>query len=214
MLPAAAVGGLIGYFIASASQAGPSWMTIALLMPSAAIIEHALTQPVQYEVVSVVEVDATPSEVWDTVIAFPKIDTPPDWLFRLGVAWPVSARIEGQGVGAVRYCQFSTGDFVEPITTWQPPNHLAFSVEEQPCPLTELSPYENIHPPHLDGFMRSHQGEFRLIELPGGRTRLEGHTWYSVDMYPQMYWKIWTDSIIHSIHHRVLGHIKNVVEAE
>jgi hypothetical protein len=78
--------------------------------------------------------------------------------------------------------------------------------------LTELSPYEEIHPPHLDGFLRSHQGEFRLIELPGGRTRLEGHTWYSVDMYPQIYWKIWTDSIIHSIHYRVLDHIRDVVE--
>ncbi len=212
MLPAAAIGGVIGYFIACSTQVGPSWMTIALLMPSAALVEHALTRPVTYEVVSVVEVDALPSEVWDTVVAFPDIDTPPSWMFRLGVAYPVRARIEGRGAGATRYCEFSTGDFVEPITIWDPPHHLAFSVEDQPCPLTELSPYEEIHPPHLDGFLRSHQGEFRLIELPGGRTRLEGHTWYSVDMYPQIYWKIWTDSIIHSIHYRVLDHIRDVVE--
>ncbi len=214
MVPAAAVGGLIGYLIASATAAGPAWMTIVLLCPSAALVEHALTQPIQYEVVSVVEVAASPSEVWDTVIAFPEIDAPPGWLFRLGVAYPVRARIDGQGVGATRYCEFSTGDFVEPITTWQQPSRLAFAVQEQPCPLTELSPYGNIHPPHLDGFMRSYKGEFRLIELPDGRTRLEGHTWYSVDMYPQMYWKIWTDSIIHSIHHRVLEHIREVVEAK
>jgi len=39
-------------------------------------------------------------------------------LFRLGFASPQYARIEGTGVGAIRYCVFSTGPFVEPITAW------------------------------------------------------------------------------------------------
>ena len=213
MIPAAAVGGLVGHLIAvSTSAKGPSWMVILLLMPSSATIEHALTQPCLFEVVSVVEVNAPAEEVWEQVVAFPEIDSSPGIMFQLGVAYPIRARIEGTGVGAVRYCEFSTGDFVEPITVWDQPHHLAFSVEDQPCPLTELSPYEAIHPPHLDGFLKSHQGEFRLIELPGGRTKLEGHTWYSVDMYPQLYWKVWTDSVIHAIHHRVLDHIRQVSE--
>ena len=214
MLPAAALGGLVGHLIAvSTSAKGPSWMILVMLMPSSAVIEHALTQPSLFEVVSVVEVDAPVEEVWQQVVAFPEITSPPGTMFWLGVAYPVRARIEGTGVGAVRYCEFSTGDFVEPITVWDQPHHLAFSVEDQPCPLTELSPYEAIHPPHLDGFLRSHQGEFRLTKLPNGRTRLEGHTWYSVDMYPQLYWKVWTDSIIHAIHHRVLDHIRIVSES-
>jgi hypothetical protein len=214
MLPAAAIGGIFGFIIAKSTLTGPPWMTIALILPSAAVVEFYLTQPVQYEVVSVVQVDASPDEVWERVIAFPEITAQPDLLSRLGVAYPVRARIEGRGVGAVRYCEFSTGDFVEPITVWDPPNRLAFDVEDQPCPLTELSPWEDIHPPHLDGFMRSHRGEFRLTELPNGKTRLAGHTVYSVDMYPQLYWKLWTDSIIHSIHHRVLEHIADVVKCE
>lgn len=214
MVPAAAVGGVIGYLIAQANKSEPSWMTLMLVLPSAAGAEHFITQPVEYQVTSVVEIDATREEVWDTVVAFPEITAPPDLLSRMGVAYPVRARIEGRGVGAVRYCEFSTGPFVEPITVWDQPSHLAFDVVDQPCPLTELSPWEDIHPPHLDGFMQSHHGEFRLIELPEGRTRLEGRTWYSVDMYPQLYWRMWTDSIIHSIHHRVLNHIAEVVESD
>ena len=214
MVPAGAVGGIVGYLIAQSTKSEPSWMTLVLVLPSAACAEHFLTQPVEYQVTSVVEIDATREEVWDTVVAFPEITTPPDLLSRMGVAYPVRARIEGEGIGAVRYCEFSTGPFVEPITVWDKPSHLAFDVVDQPCPLTELSPWESIHPPHLDGFMQSHHGEFRLIELPEGRTRLEGRTWYSVDMYPQLYWRIWTDSIIHSIHHRVLDHIGEVVESE
>lgn len=214
MMPAAAIGGWIGYLIACSRSEGPTWTTVVLMLPSDALVEHAITQPMMYEVVSSVEIDATPAEVWPTVVAFPPIEHSPGWLFQLGVAYPVKARIDGHGDEAVRYCEFSTGDFVESIRVWDKPNRLAFDVESQPCPLTELSPYANIHPPHLNGFLRSHRGEFQLIALPGGRTRLQGHTWYSVDMYPQSYWKLWTDSIIHAIHHRVLDHIADVVEAQ
>jgi hypothetical protein len=45
---------------------------------------------------------------------------PPVWIYGLGVAYPLRARIEGEGVGAVRHCEFTTGAFVEPITAWEP----------------------------------------------------------------------------------------------
>jgi hypothetical protein len=117
-------------------------------------------------------------------------------------------------VGATRYCIFSTGTFVEPITVWDRPRRLAFDVTDQPHTMKELSPYRNVHAPHLlNGTLRSRRGEFRLIELPGGRTRLEGRTWYEFGMYPQPYWTVWSDSIIHAIHLRVLDHIRTLSEA-
>ena len=122
------------------------------------------------------------------------------------------ARIEGEGVGAVRYCEFSTGPFVEPITAWEPPNRLAFDVISQPEPMTEMSPYQQVNAPHLlDGFI-SRRGEFRIIELPGNRTRLEGSTWYTMDMAPVWYWTIYSDALLHRIHTRVLKHIKKQSE--
>src|SRR6185436_19561820 len=111
------------------------------------------------------------------------------WFFRQGIAYPVRARIDGRGVGAVRHCEFSTGAFVEPITAWEEPSRLAFDVTSQPPPMTEWSPYQDLHPPHLDSTIRSRRGEFRLIALPGGRTRLEGRTWYTLSLYPQLYWR-------------------------
>jgi hypothetical protein len=62
---------------------------------------------------------------------------PPSWIFRLGVAYPLRARISGEGAGAIRRCEFSTGAFVVPITTWSPPNRLAFDVTSQPLSMTE-----------------------------------------------------------------------------
>jgi hypothetical protein len=102
---------------------------------------------------------------------------------------------------------FSTGAFVEPITRWEPGRRLSFDVTEQPRPLQEWSPYANVAPPHLDGYFRSRRGEFRLVALPDGRTRLEGSTWYEMRLQPAAYWILFGDAFISRIHHRVLGHI-------
>jgi len=58
------------------------------------------------------------------------------------------------------------------------------------------------------------RGQFRLMPLPGGRTRLEGTTWYHHNLYPAFYWRLWSDAIIHQIHTRVLKHIRSEAESE
>ena len=78
--------------------------------------------------------------------------------------------------------------------------------------MSELTPYTEIHPPHLEGFLVSRQGQFLLTPLAGGRTLLEGTTWYQHNMWPAGYWKMWSDVIIHRIHGRVLKHIKRLAE--
>src|SRR5436190_5329275 len=71
-----------------------------------------------HKVVTTIRVDAPIEKVWQNIIEFPEIGNPPDGLLSLGFAYPVSARIDGTGEGAVRYCNFNTGAFVEPITAW------------------------------------------------------------------------------------------------
>ena len=166
------------------------------------------------EVTTSVVVDAPPSVVWRHVIAFRTLPAPRERLFALGVAYPIGASIAGTGVGAVRRCRFSTGDFVEPITVWDPLRRLAFSVARQPAPMEELSPYAHVHAPHLDGFLRSERGEFRLTQLPGHRTLLVGTTWYRNRMWPAPYWRVWSHGIIHRIHQRVLEHVRAEAEAD
>lgn len=185
---------------------------VVLALPFLAGAEAMHTPTVVYEVASAVDIDAPPHKVWDHVVNFTELDAPPAWVQKLGIAYPMRATLDGEGVGAVRYCEFSTGPFVEPITLWQPGVRLAFDVQSQPPALRELSPYRNMHPPHLDGYFRSVRGEFRFVELPGGRTRLEGSTWYELDLAPSSYWTLMADFIIHRIHLKVLRHVK--VEAE
>jgi hypothetical protein len=159
-----------------------------------------------------VEIDAPPDVVWQHTIGFSELPPPPEWFFRLGVAYPMRAKIEGDGVGAVRRCEFSTGAFVEPITVWEPGEKLAFDVVAQPPSMTELSPYKHVNAPHLEGYMVSRRGEFRLVALPNGRTRLEGSTFYTLALFPESYWAVWGEQLLHPIHRRVLDHIRNLSE--
>ena len=114
----------------------------------------------------------------------------------------------------MRNCEFTTGSFLEPITQWEEPSLLAFDVISQPAPLREWSPYSQVYAPHLKGFFRTTHGEFRLVPLPNGGTRLEGRTWYSLRMAPAAYWTPLADAILHRIHHRVLRHIAALAEGE
>jgi uncharacterized membrane protein YhaH (DUF805 family) len=208
----AALGRAIALF---GRRAIPPVVSAMLLLPLSLAVEPSrLTGRVLHEVRSSVVIGAPPERVWSHVIAFKPISEAPDLVFRLGIADPRYARIDGVGVGAIRYCVFSTGEFVEPITEWETARRLGFSVVSSPAPLRELSLYQNVSPPHLRNYLRPRRGEFRLVALPGGRTRLEGSTWYEIEMAPEGYWQLWTDFLIHQIHDRVLNHIKHEVEAD
>ena len=176
-------------------------------------MEHvAAPAPPVYVVRTAIDIQASPAKVWKQVVSFSEIPPPTEWMFRAGIAYPMRARIQGNGVGAERQCVFSTGAFVEPIEVWDEPRKLKFSVTSNPAPMEEWTPYSHIEPPHLHGFLVSNGGQFLLTPLPNGGTRLEGTTWYRHSLWPAAYWRLWSDAIIHKIHLRVLKHIREEVE--
>jgi uncharacterized membrane protein YhaH (DUF805 family) len=214
----AALGGSLGYVIQAhhwRAQTPAMFSILILLVPASFGVEHAAAlRPPMYEVRTAIGVNAPPDKVWNQVVAFAEIPPPKELLFRAGIAYPIRAEITGHGVGAVRNCIFSTGPFVEPIEVWDEPRLLRFGVTANPAPLNELTPYGHIDAPHLHGYFISEKGQFSLTALPGGRTRLEGTTWYHDAMRPAGYWHLWSDYIIHRIHTRVLEHIRSEAEKE
>jgi uncharacterized membrane protein YhaH (DUF805 family) len=212
-------GAIIGYAV----QRTLRWKTDPFHLFCLAVLFAPLTMGLEsglppalplLEVKSAVVINAPPEKVWHNVISFSELPPPREMIFKLGVAYPVRAEIHGQGVGAVRHCNFSTGPFVEPVEVWDEPRLLKFSVTQNPEPMQEWTPYHNVHPAHLDGYLQSCGGQFRLIPLEGNRTLLEGTTWYYHHMWPVNYWQLWSDYIIHTIHLRVLNHVKQLSEAK
>ncbi|PWN08024.1 DUF805 domain-containing protein [Rhodohalobacter mucosus] len=182
-------------------------LPILILFPAFLAFDSISPQSSTFSVTTSVEISADINKVWDNVIEFNEIEQDPEWFFKLGIAYPVRATIEGQGVGAIRYCEFSTGPFVEPITVWNEPVHLAFDVIEQPASLQELSFYDNVNAPHIHDFFRSTNGEFRLTSVDNNKTLLEGTTWYKMEIYPHFYWRPISEWLVGKIHERVLKQI-------
>lgn len=212
-LPMACLGALLGRQLARSLPARPrDGLALALAAPVLLLVDRWSGPAPEIEVASAVEIDAPPEAVWPHVVGFADLPRPRHWLFATGIAYPVRAAIVGEGVGAVRRCEFSTGAFVEPITRWEPPRVLSFDVRSQPEPMEEWSFYRRVHPPHLSGTFRARRGEFRLVELGGGRTRLEGSTWYELELAPLAYWRLLADGIVHRIHRRVLEHVRALAE--
>ena len=211
--PLSGIGSVIGKLVA-VSNLRPSVINedrgmygVMVLLPFCLVLDCLDSERPLHRVTTTVDIAAPPAIVWNQVIEFPEIEAPLAWHFRLGIAAPIRARIDGHGVGATRHCEFTTGAFVEPIHTWNPPNVLGFDVLKQPDPMHEWTPFSSLHPPHLeDGFV-SRRGEFRLESLPDGGTRLHGTTWYDINVRPRLYWMFLADQTIHSIHRRVLNHI-------
>lgn len=186
--------------------------TVFLMLPIAGLSWDVNAKPQLYEVRSEITIAASAEKVWKNVVSFSSLPEPKEWYFHTGVAYPLRARIEGTGIGAVRYCEFTTGAFVEPIEVWHEPRLLKFRVTETPAPLNEWTLYGRLEAKHLHGYLVSKQGQFELTPLPDGHTRLAGTTWYQHGLWPSEYWRWWSDAIIHRIHLRVLNHVKQLSE--
>ncbi len=210
--PLGALGGWLVYRAAHSLSAARGGIAMLLLLPPASITWDVRARPPEFEVHSAITIAAPPERVWKHVVAFSEMPEPQEWLFRTGLAYPTRARMVGHGAGAVRYCDFSTGPVVEPVEVWDEPRLLRFRVTETPAPMREWSPYGEVSPRHLHGYLISRQGEFRLTRLSGNRTLLEGTSWYQHGLWPAEYWRWWSDAIIHRIHMRVFNHIRTLAE--
>lgn len=205
-------GSLIAHRVSQKNSRQANALMLLLLgsIPAMAFVEKNDT-PELTAVKTSITIDASPETVWKNVVAFPRLQEPKEFIFKTGIAYPIDAKIIGSGAGAVRHCNFTTGSFVEPITQWDEPRLLKFDVIEQPEPMKELS-FWDIDAPHLHNYFVSKHGQFRLTKVSEGKTLLEGTTWYYHKISPAAYWQIWSNHIIHSIHRRVLSHIKDLSE--
>jgi len=217
-VPCSVTGALIAYFVHVQGRARATAMGMMVcLIPLGLMAEPGLMGPPPATTVrSAIEIQAPPSTVWAHLAEFDPIAAPADsWFFRAGVAYPISARLmEAPGVGAMRVCDFSTGRFVETVRVWDEARRLMFTIESGPPVLREWSPYGDIRPPHVQGYFVPQSGDFTLVPLAGGGTRLEGTSVYRNHMWPSHYWRLWSDAIVSRVHRRVFENVKRLAERD
>lgn len=213
------MGGWAGYWIQrrrwSNLQTQATFSAVLLFVPflmGAEALEPR--QPQLLEVRTQIEISAPPATIWHFLGSFPTLPPPTEWPFRIGIAYPIRSSLQGSGLDARRECQFSSGEFVEPIRVWDENKRLVFSISGEPPVMEEMSPYGHIHTRHIDGqYFQAQDAEFVLTPLPNGHTLLTGTSRYRNRMWPTAYWRLWSDAIVHQIHLRVFRHIKELSEA-
>ena len=177
-----------------------------VMLPLLAFVAHAeaqLRSDQQEAVTDEILIHASPAKVWPHVLAFPRIQEPPDyWIFRLGLPCPMETTNGGDRVGADRQCIFSDGVVIqEQISEFIPQERLTFEVSEQPT-----------HPESY-GHVTLHRGQFDLRDNHDGTTTLIGTSWYTLHVRPLWYFNLWTEDMTRQVHLRVMRHIQRLAES-
>jgi hypothetical protein len=209
----AVVGGAIGRQLAIARRGGSTPLMSVALLPFVFALEAAMPPDIRIETRESIDIAAPPADVWRALTAAEDIAPEPGLAFRLGLAYPLRSRILGQGVGAERIGEFSTGVARERITQWLPGRRLAFAVLSQPPAMTELSPYQEVHAPHVRGYFDTVSTGFTLQPLPGGGTRLVAEADHVLRLDPILYWEPVARWAIRQNVRRVLEHLRTRAEA-
>ncbi|PYR95754.1 MAG: hypothetical protein DMG12_28060 [Acidobacteria bacterium] len=214
--PLALFGGVVGFLAqrqGSISTEAPSMMLVLVIVPMSLMGFERISplEAPRFSVSTSIRIEAPARRVWNNLVSFPDLEQADEMLFRLGVSHPIRADIDGDGVGAVRRCLFTTGTFIENVNVWEEGKRLGFSIVSGPEAMREFSPYA-IHPRHLSGYFIPESAQFQLVPNPDGSTGLQGTSWYRNSMWPSPYWRIWSDMIIHQVHRSVFEHIRTLSE--
>jgi hypothetical protein len=133
----------------------------------------------------------------------------------LAIRAPVSRRVyiaTGFALGILKYLvdaavlYLDTGLWTSPLLYLIPVAQLRFSGAASDLGMTVLSVY--VLGAYGAGLARAEgRSVVASFAVVPALTAAQGTTWYTVDMGPELYWTLWSDSLIHDIHRRVLEHI-------
>jgi uncharacterized membrane protein YhaH (DUF805 family) len=209
----ALIGGVLGRAMALQARrpAGQPLQCIALL-PLMFAVENVLPPSAHFDTEQTIAVAAPPEAVWRSILSTDPVEGPLALPFRLGVAYPLRGQVVGEGIGAVRYGEFSTGTAIERMTEWVPNRKLAFVVVRDIPGMRELSPYEHVHAPHVIGYFRTISTSFELVPRSDGGTDILERTTHELRLDPVPYWLPMAQWIVRQNNARVLAHIRNHAE--
>jgi uncharacterized membrane protein YhaH (DUF805 family) len=209
----ALIGGVLGRSMAL-QRRRPAAQTLPCLalLPLMFAVENVLPPVADLDTVQTIAVAAPPDMVWASILSTHPIEGPLALPFRLGVAYPLRGEVRGEGVGAERLGEFSTGTAIERVTEWVPNRKLAFVVVRDIPGMRELSPYEHVHAPHVIGYFRTTYTSFELIPRADGGTYIVERTSHELRIDPVPYWLPMARWIVRQNNARVLEHIQSQAE--
>ncbi|KAB2725353.1 SRPBCC family protein [Brucella intermedia] len=162
-------------------------------------------------VTTVVEIAAPPEVVWRQTVEIRDVRPHElSWTFShgiLGVPQPVDARLEGEGIGAVRQLRWTHGvNFQEIVTQWEENRLLAWDFRFGPG---SIPPEVEAHIKVDSTYLKLAQGNYSLEPLANGHTRLTLTTHYRIATPIDFYCDLWGKLFLNDFHGVVLKVIRD-----
>jgi hypothetical protein len=209
----AVIGGLLGRAIALHRPGSPQQTLSGLaLIALAFALEALLPASTTFDTEARIDISAPAQTVWRHLLDMELMRDPISIPFRLGMAYPLRGQLLGEGVGATRLGEFSTGTAVERVTEWVPARKLAFVTLTDVPAMRELSPYTDVHAPHVIGYFRTINASFELLPDATGGTQVLERTAHELRLEPVLYWLLLARWAVQQNNARVLLHLKRQAE--
>jgi uncharacterized membrane protein YhaH (DUF805 family) len=167
VLAVALMGGMFGRDVAVSSRRSSHQTLLSVTLLPLVFAVDTVTSATTFDTTETILIGAPALVVRNAITHMDTLDAPLALPIRFGVAYPLGGKIEGEGVGATRFGQFSTGTAVEHITEWMTDRKLAFTVLKNVPAMHELSPYSEVHAPHVRGYFTTFVHEFRADSAHG-----------------------------------------------
>lgn len=184
---------------------------VALAPFIAAPLESLRSEAVEVrDVHTQIDIQASRAAVWGQIKSVPLIteaEQREDFIHWLGFPRPLEARLEGEGIGAVRYATFERGVlFIETITAWDEGNRLAFTIhaDSKNIPPTTFDEHVTIGGPYFDVL----DGTYRVEDLGGGWMRLHLSSRQRLSTGFNFYSHLWTEYLMARLQNYILNVIK------
>lgn len=216
-LAAGAFGAWLTFVLRKRLQQGRHYVSALALAPLFVMAGEAhLPRPEAEVTVSrSIVMAATPEVVWPLLEGAGEIG-PEEGIWTLtqsviGVPRPKSARLEGQGIGALRRAEWQRGiQFEEVITEWEPLRRIGWAFrfgDHQGWQITDA---------HLmpdSAYMQIRRGGYRLSPLPEGGVRVTLETTYWMRTPVNAYAALWGELLLGDLEGNVLAILKARAEA-
>jgi uncharacterized membrane protein YhaH (DUF805 family) len=209
---AAMLGGVVGGDAGRRKRSAGGMVSSVAALPVIFALEAVFPPSLAFSTEQTITVSAAPDRVWKAIVRMETITEPVSFIHRVGIAYPVRGRVFGEGVGALRYGDFSTGTAVERVTEWEENRKLTFVVLKDIPGLRELSPYRHVHAPHVHGYFTTQETSFELIPRADGITEVVERTSHKLKLDPALYWLPFARYMVDTNNARVLRYIKAQAE--
>jgi len=150
-------------------------------------------------------------KVWQQIVSFAEIPPPQETIFALELPIRSARKFPAAAQRCAALCFFH-GAFRGTDYSLGRAAFVTLQRNGNPAPMNELDSLRAYRTAHLHGYFESHRANSAHASA-GGRTRSKAQPGTATPVAGTD-WHLWSDYIIHNIHLRVLGHIKQVYRSE